>query len=252
MKWEGGQAPEPPAVGRIQEFGLKSIMPTQKTYRKDISIDIRLSGEYFPTHDEMDLRWALEDEIDKCGIGLIGGSGAGGGRMDFSFEVDNINEVNAAVEKVKQLLEEYGVLDRSNITVDDVYETRCEGETPDFRPGDCLSFRFDDGDYGALLVLARGDAGLNTGELLTLVVVLDYKDSKLPSINIFEERRWLIATHEWRAGNPYNVWLHCYDNAEIIKVGKVKLGENEPNVCNFFLAWENVPEYVWREKTRLR
>ncbi len=226
-------------------------MPTQKTDRKDISIEIRLSGEDFPTPEEMDLRWELEGQVEKRGIGVVEGSGAGGGRMDFSFQVDNVDKADIAVEKMKQLLEDYGVLETANITVKDVYETLC-AETPDFQPGDCLSFRFDDGDYGGLLILARGNAGLSTDEILTLVGVLDYKDQKPPSIKVFEERRWLIATHAWRAGKPYNVWLHCYEPAEIIEIGKVPLGDNEPTVCNFFLSWENVPEYVWREKTGSR
>lgn len=226
-------------------------MPTYKTDRKEISIEIQLSGDQFPTHQEMDLRWVLEDEIEKRGIGVVGGGGAGGGRMDFSFQVGSINEVSAAVEKVKQLLEEHNVLDRATITINDVYETSCEGETPDFQPGDCLCFRFDDRDYGALIVLARGNAGLSSGEeLYTLVGALDYKDSKPPSINIFEERKWLLATHERRRGKPYNVWLHCFDNAEIIEIGKVTLGKDEPYDCNFFLSWDIIAEYYLREKTR--
>jgi len=226
-------------------------MATYKTDRKEIRIEIRLIDKDFPSREEMDLRWQLEEEIEKRGIGLVEDTGAGAGRMDLFFEVDNINQVNEAVDRVKQLLQDYDVLERSNITVDDVYESRCEAETPDFRPGDCLSFRFDDNDYGALLVLERGYGGLSPGEeLYTLVGVFDYKDSTPPSINIFEERKWLIATHKWRAGKPYNVWLHCYENAEIIEIGKVTLSENEPTLCNFFLSWENIPEYVWREKTR--
>lgn len=226
-------------------------MQTRKTDRKEVSTEIQLSGENFPTHEEMDLRWRLEEEIEERGIGVVGAGGAGGGRMDFSFEVGTINEVNAAVENVKQLLKEYGVLERATITINDVYESFCEGETPNFQPGDCLSFRSDDSGYGALLVLERGYGGLSPGEeLYTLVGVLDYKSSEPPSINIFEERKWLIATHEWRRGKPYNVWLHCFDNAEIIEVGKVTLGEDEPYDCNFFLSWDIIAEYYLREKTR--
>jgi hypothetical protein len=228
-------------------------MQTKKTDRKEISIDIRLAGEQFPTHGEMDLRWELQDEIEKRGIGVVGGGGAGGGHMDFSFQVDNIDEVNAAVEKVKQLLKEHGALERATITINDVYESFCEGETPNFQPGDCLSFRFEDSDYGALLVLARGYAGLSPGdELYTLVGVLDYKDPTPSHINIFEGRRWLLATHKRRQGKPYNVWLHCFDNAEIMKIGKVTLGEDEPYDCNFFLSWDIIAEYYLREKNRSR
>src|SRR3990172_5821205 len=146
------------------------MMQERKTDRKEVSIEIQLAGDEFPTHEEMDLRWKLEDEVEERGIGVVGGSGAGGGRMDFSFQVESIDEVNSVVEKVKQLLKEYNTLERATITTNDVYESFCEGETPNFQPGDCLSFRFEDGDYGALLVLERGYGGLSPGEeLYTLV-----------------------------------------------------------------------------------
>jgi hypothetical protein len=225
-------------------------MATYKTDRKEIRIEIRLIDEDFPSSEEMDLRWKLKEEIEKRGIGLVNDTGAGAGRMDLFFEVNNINQVNESRERVKQLLQDYGVLERSNITVDDVYESRCEAETPDFHPGDCMSFRFGDGDYGALLVLARGNAGLDTDELFTLVGVLDYKDPNLPSMSIFKRRGWLIWTDKWWGGKPYTVWLHCYENAGIIEIGKVTLGENEPALCNFFLSWENIPEYILREKNK--
>jgi hypothetical protein len=226
-------------------------MEERKTDRKEISIEIELAGDEFPTHEEIDLRWKLEDEIEERGIGVVGGSGAGGGRMDFSFQVENIDEVNSAVEKVKQLLKEYNTLEHATIMINDVYEAFCKGETPNFQPGDCLSFRFDDGDYGALLVLERGYGGLSPGEeLYTLVGVLEYKDSTPPTINVFERRKWLLATHEWRRGKPYNIWLHCFDNAEVIEVGKVSLGKDEPYDCKFFLSWDIIAEYYLREKNR--
>ena len=226
-------------------------MQKRKTDRKGISIEIELAGDEFPTHDEIDLRWKLEDEIEERGIGVIGGSGAGGGRMDFAFEVESIVELKPAIEKVEQLLKEYNVLDRATITTNDVYDYFCEGQTPNFQPGDCLSFRFEDSDYGALLVLERGYGGLSPGEeLYTLVGVLEYKDSTPPSMNIFQGRKWLLATHEWRQGKPYNVWLHCFDNAEVIKIGQVALGKDEPYDCKFFLSWDIIAEYYLREKNR--
>lgn len=224
-------------------------MPTQKTNRKNISIEIRLSGEDFPTHREMVLRWELEEQIERLGIGTIGGSGAGGGRMDFSFEVENIHAVDTAIERVKQLLQEYGALERANITVDDVYDLVCE-ETPDFYPGECLSFRFEDLDYGAMIVLSTSNEELQTDETLILVGVLDYKDSKIPSMQMFEEKNWLIATSKWREGKPYTVWLHCYGNLEVIRMGKLTLGANVSSVNKFYLLWENIPEYFIREKSR--
>jgi hypothetical protein len=227
-------------------------MQERKTDRKAISIEIQLTGDEFPTHDEIDLRWKLEDEIEERGIGVVDGSGAGSGRMDFAFQVGSPNEVYSAVEKVKQLLKEYNILERTAITINDVYEAFCEGETPNFQPGDCLSFRFEDGDYGALLVLERGYGGLSPGEeLYTLVGILEYKGSAPPSINIFEERNWLLATHEWRRGKPYNVWLHCFDNVEINEVGKVVLSRDEPYDCKFFLSWDIIAEYYLRESNRL-
>ena len=224
-------------------------MPTQKTNRKDINIEIRLSGDGFPTHAEMDLRWVLEDQIVERGIAESADGGAGGGRMDIAFIVANSEAVDSAIEKVKKLLEEYDMSERAKITVSDVYESICN-ETPDFQSGDCLSFRFNDGDYGAILVLAHGNAGLHIEEVLTLIGVLDYKDSKLPDMNIFKERRWLIETNKWRIGQPYLVWLDCYGDTEFSVVGKVILRGDDPTECKFHLSWDNVPEYFVREKTR--
>jgi len=224
-------------------------MPTQKTNRKDINIEIQLSGEGFASHAEMDLRWVLEDQIVERGIADSTDGGSGGGRMDIAFIVDDVEAVYLATEKVKKLLEEYGVSERAKITVGDVYETICN-ETPDFQVGDCLSFRFDDSDYGAILVLAHGNAGLHIDEVLTLVGVLDYKDSMLPNGSIFEERRWLIATNKWRKGQPYCVWLNCYGDNKFSSVGKVTLRKDDPVECNFHLSWDNLPEYFIREKTR--
>jgi hypothetical protein len=227
-------------------------MQERKTDRKEISIEIQVAGDEFPTHEEIDLRWKLENEIEERDIGVIGGSGAGGGRMDFAFQVESINEVNSTVEKAKQLLREYNILERATIKINDVYEYFCEGETPNFQPGDCLSFRFDDGDYGALLVLERGYGGLSPGkELYTLVGVLEYKDIRPPSINIFEGRKWLLVIHEWRRGKPYNVWLHCFDNADIIEIGKIALRKDEPYDCKFSLSWDIIAEYYLREKNGL-
>jgi len=224
-------------------------MPTQKTDRKGISIDIQLLEGDFPTAQEFDLRWALEDQITERGIGIINGAGAGGGRMDFAFEVGGIDALDAAINKVRQLLEDYRVLERANITIFDVYETIYE-ETSNFHSGDCLSFRFGDRDYGAMVVLARGNDGLHIEELLTLVGVLDYKNSELPSVRIFEERPWLIWRDGWREGEPYLVWLNCYGGLEITLVGSIALRADDPTKCNFHLSWENIPEYFIREKLK--
>ena len=54
-------------------------MQERKTDRKEISIEIQLAGDEFPTHEETDLRWKLEEVIEEREIGVVGGSGAGGG-----------------------------------------------------------------------------------------------------------------------------------------------------------------------------
>lgn len=230
-------------------LGAYYLMPTQKTDRKGISVEIQLMDGDFPTAQEFDLRWALEDQVNERGIGIINGAGAGGGRMDFSFEVGGSDAVEVAIDEVRQLLEEYHVLQRANITVFDVYEAICQ-DTPDFHPGDCLSFRFGDHDYGAVLVLARGNAGLHIEEILTLVGVLDYKAPEPPNMSVFEERRWLIATATWRTGQPYLVWLNCYGGVDFVTVGKVALCADDPTECRFYLSWEDIPEYFMKEKLR--
>jgi len=162
--------------------------------------------------------------------------------MDFSFEVSGANLLATAMEQVRQLLREFDVLERATLTVHDVYEQICD-PTPGFRPGDCLSFRFEDGDYGAVIVLARGDAGLmGPVELLTLVGLLDYKAPRPPTLSQFEERNWLIATQEWRRGERYLVWLHCFGGIQVAVAGRISVSTEELITCVYFHSWDGLPE----------
>lgn len=217
-------------------------MPEQLTERKSIWVEIKLDGGGFASMAEFDLRWELQDQIIERDIGILQGGGSGGGWMDFSFEVANQAAVEPALNAVRKLLTEYGVAEeRVHFDVVDIYEQICD-DTPAFQSGDCLSFRYQDGDYGAMLVISRRDE--ETEMIETLVALLNYKQTQPPEIIVFEKRQWLIATHQSRKGEPYLVWLHCYGGVEIISIGRIALRDDDPKTCNFTLSWDILAEQL--------
>lgn len=223
-------------------------MPEQLSERKAIWVYIRLDGEGFAISPEFDLRYALEDAVAEREIGKLQGVGSGGGWMDFSFEVENINAVEPALWAVKNLLAEYKVPDEIvRLTVGNQYDVICD-DLPDFQPGDCLSYRFEDGDFGAALVLKLWNDELNSNE--TLLGILDYKLPNSPPPVIFERRKWLMSTHESRRGQPHLRWVHCFGGIEVEVVHRISLKNDDPMACRFHLSWELVPEYFIRDKYR--
>jgi hypothetical protein len=227
---------------------VKIEMPEQLTEHKSIWVYIKLDGEGLASWPELDLRYVLEDAIEERGIGKLDGGGSGGGWMDFSFQVETIDAVAPALKAVKDLLAEYKIpAEDFRFRVLKRYEPVCE-ESPDFQPGHCLIYRFQDGDYGAALVLNRWKDELNSDE--TLLGILDYKHQSQPQLSIFEQRLWLIASSDWRAGQPYLVWVHCFGGIEIEVVSRIVLTNIDPNECRFHLSWEDIPEYFIRDKYR--
>jgi hypothetical protein len=53
---------------------------------REIHLQMKLSGDGFPTPDELDLRYELEDWIEETGIGIVLEAGGGGGVMDIFVE----------------------------------------------------------------------------------------------------------------------------------------------------------------------
>jgi hypothetical protein len=225
-------------------------MPEQLAERKGIWVYIKLDGEGLASLPEFDLRWELQDAIEERNIGTSQGSGSGGGWMDFSFEVANINVVDHALAALKNLLTEFKVPDELvRFKIVNQFDV-VEDELPDFQPGDCLIYRFEDGDYGAALVLKQSSEQLQAEVVETLLGILDYKSSIPPTQAIFEERKWLISTADWRTGQPYLVWVHTYGGIEIEIIGHTIVKDDDQMICQFHLAWEDIPEYFIRDKYR--
>lgn len=73
---------------------------------------------------------------------------------------------------------------------------------PIFQPGDCLAVRLQDGEWGAILVLQgerQSDDPYKDSYGTNLIVTLRYKNSEIPSLDVFEKREWLYLTHHsWK------------------------------------------------------
>jgi hypothetical protein len=82
---------------------------------KDIvKIQVRLEKTELPTAEELELRRRIEEAIEKEGIGRIAVADAGVGHIDISVEVDSTAD---AVPRIRDLLETFGVLERSTVSV---------------------------------------------------------------------------------------------------------------------------------------
>jgi hypothetical protein len=224
-------------------------MPEQVSKRKSIGVYIKLDGEGFASAPEFDLRYELKDMIAARDIWNFEGAGSGGGWMDVSFGVDSIDAVDPAITAVKKFLGEYNVPDDDvRLDVMSQYDQICD-EPPDFQPGDCLYYRFEDGNFGAAVVLSLGAEDRGWGDEM-LLGLLDYKAPDAPSPEDFEQRNWLIGTHDSWKGVPYLIWLHCFGGLEVEVLHRVALIDDDPMQSSFHLSWELVPEYVIREKYR--
>jgi hypothetical protein len=238
-------------------------MPKRLTDSKSIWVYINLDSEGFASDPDLDVRDTLEEAIEEQGIGDVTRAGSGEGGMDISFRVDHADAVDKALTAVRGILAAQGVPEELyRFEVYDVYEPVCE-PTPDFQPGDCLIFQLADGEYGAALVMAYADSemrqqlqGIFRGEYPpagsdeTLLAFLDYKSKVPPDTAVFEKRHWLRATSNWRKGEPYLVWLHCYGGIEVNRSGKIALRHDDPKLCEFHLSWEDTGEYYLKEKLR--
>jgi|GEM_PF-2390380 len=226
--------------------------------RRSIWVQIKLEGSWFPNDPEFDLRYTLEDAVTDSGIGSPEGAGSGGGWMDFSFGVANIEAAESALVFLVNLMKKYDVPpEMYRFEIFRQSDTVCD-DLPDFLPGDCLNFRFEDGDYGAALVLKRGNEDKSNSQVgkppvnplsdEILVGVLDYKQSAQPAIAVFEERNWLHSIHRESEGQPYLVWLGCFGGLEVEVITRTDLRSDDPMKCRFHLSWEDLPGNVVHNK----
>jgi hypothetical protein len=82
---------------------------------KDIvRIQVRLEKTELPSAEELQLRKQIEEAIEREGIGRVTVADAGVGHIDISVEVDSTAD---AVPRIRDLLETFGVLDRSTVSV---------------------------------------------------------------------------------------------------------------------------------------
>ncbi len=98
------------------EDAEKAVRETLSAVReKDtVKIQVRLEKTELPTAEELELRRRIEEAIEKEGIGRITVADAGVGHLDISVEVDSTAD---AVPRIRDLLETFGVLERSTVSV---------------------------------------------------------------------------------------------------------------------------------------
>ena len=98
------------------EDAEKAVRETLSAAReKDtVKIQVRLEKTELPTAEELELRRRIEEAIEKEGIGRITVADAGVGHIDISVEVDSTAD---AVPRIRDLLETFGVLERSTVSV---------------------------------------------------------------------------------------------------------------------------------------
>jgi diaminopimelate epimerase len=79
-----------------------------------VKIQVRLEKTEMPSAEELDLRRQIEEAIEKEAIGRVTVADAGVGHIDISVEVDSTAD---AVPRIRDLLETYGVLERSTVSI---------------------------------------------------------------------------------------------------------------------------------------
>ena len=108
-----------PACGKSEvtaEDAEKLVRETLSEAREKevVKIQVRLEKTEMPSEEDLALRRRIEEAIEKEGIGRIVIADAGVGHIDVSVEVDSTAE---AVPRIRDLLEELGVLERSIVAV---------------------------------------------------------------------------------------------------------------------------------------
>ena len=98
--------------GESTEFVKRTIAETRTKPR--VNVQIRLDRTEEPNADELEQRRKLEADIEQQNIGAVLDSQAGTGYMGFTVEVD---DTTVAIPKIRMLLQNAGVLQRSTIKI---------------------------------------------------------------------------------------------------------------------------------------
>jgi hypothetical protein len=80
--------------------------------RAHVLVSIALEGKGMAMREELRLRNAIEDEIQKRGIGRVDDAGSGGGTMHLLVSAD---DAGRAAEEIREILAQAGVLERAKI-----------------------------------------------------------------------------------------------------------------------------------------
>ena len=79
-----------------------------------VRIQVRLEKTELPSAEDLELRRQIEEAIEKEAIGKIVVADAGVGHIDISVEVASTAD---AVPRLRDLLDTFGVLERSTVSV---------------------------------------------------------------------------------------------------------------------------------------
>jgi hypothetical protein len=115
---------------------------------------------------------------------------------------------------------------------------------PKFRPGDCLSIRLSNGQYGAALVLAADHSNVEQGK--NLVGVLDYLSPEKPSMEVFRQRNWLVLGQQ-NSGSMIDVAWYFHLGFLAVKnrleiVGQIEILGLDPTDSTIYRRWTGIGE----------
>jgi hypothetical protein len=116
--------------------------------------------------------------------------------------------------------------------------------TPLFPAGTCLSIHLPNGQYAAALVLAAEHAHVEYGR--NLVGVLDYISAEKPSLEVFRNRKWLVAGGQGGQSDPDLAWYYHTGfravKARLAIVGEVEILDSDPTDSNVYRRWTGIGE----------
>jgi hypothetical protein len=118
---------------------------------------------------------------------------------------------------------------------------------PIFHSGDCLAVRLEDGDWGAILVLdceTESDDPYKDTYGTNLAVTLHYKNSEMPTLDVFEKREWLRLTHHAWKGDLELCYLSAIQFRNVkdrfVRVGNIPLRDTDPRTSRTYSSWPDM------------
>lgn len=123
---------------------------------------------------------------------------------------------------------------------------------PKFAPGDCLSIKLDNGQYGAAIVLVADHSDPAYGK--NLVGVLDYLSDDPPTGDVFSQRNWLKRTRSGWQGELDIVW---YSHVGFRKmkhrlkvINNIPVLDMDPKDSLFYAGWNLLGQWVLLQSER--